>query len=218
MPVPEALPLEKRLFRQDVYQTIKNWIIDGTLEPLEKIRDADLALQLGVSRTPIREALRQLEDEKLIETKSNAWTRVTGVDTSLARRVYPILRVLEPLALELGFMNLEPHNFIAMKALNIAVQQHLETTNPKAAALEDTALHSLWTGRCQNPELLRILADLKTNHIRLEIHYWRGGNTAKKSVREHQKIIAALEKKDIELAKRELEAHWTRALARWEAR
>jgi DNA-binding GntR family transcriptional regulator len=218
MPIPDTLPLEKRLFREDVYSTIQNWIIDGTLEPLEKIRDTDLATQLGVSRTPVREALRRLEDEGLIETKVNAWTRVSGVDKSLASRVYPILRLLEPLALELSFSHLEAIDFKLMKTLNKTVQQHLTTANPKAAALEDTALHSLWTGRCNNPELLSILADLKTNHIRLEIHYWRGGKAASKSVHEHQKIIAALENKDLAAAKRELEAHWTRALARWEAK
>jgi DNA-binding GntR family transcriptional regulator len=217
MPIPEAPALEKRLFREDVYSTIQNWIVDGTLEPLEKIRDADLATQLGVSRTPIREALRRLEDEGLIETKVNAWTRVTGVDKNLATRVYPILRLLEPLALELAFTHLESNDLAQMKTLNKAVQQNLEAANAKGAALEDTALHSLWIGRCQNPELLSILADLKTNHIRLEIHYWRGGKTASKSVAEHQKIITALENKDLASAKRELEAHWTRALARWEA-
>jgi DNA-binding GntR family transcriptional regulator len=216
MPIPKAPPLEKRLYRNDVYSTIKDWIIDGTLLPLEKIRDTDLAIQLGVSRTPIREALRRLEDEALIETKSNAWTRVSGVDESLAARVYPILRLLEPLALEQGFANLEPNDFTRMKTLNKAVQKHLETADAKAAALEDTALHNLWTGRCENPELLSILADLKTNHIRLEIHYWRGGKAAAKSVSEHQKIIVALENHDLETAKRELETHWTRALTRWE--
>jgi DNA-binding GntR family transcriptional regulator len=216
MPIPVTLPLEKRLFRDDVYSTIKSWIVDGTLEPLEKIRDADLALQLGVSRTPVREALRRLEDEKLIETKVNAWTRVVGVDAGLAARVYPILRVLEPLALELSFGFLEPPDFVGMKSLNQSVRLHLESGDAKQAALEDMALHGLWTGRCASPELLSILADLKTNHIRLEIHYWRGGRAALKSIAEHQKIIGALEKKDLLRAKTELEAHWTRALARWE--
>ena len=217
MPIPDTLPLEKRLFREDVYSAIQNWIIDGTLEPLEKIRDANLATQLGVSRTPVREALRRLEDEGLIETKVNAWTRVTDVDKSLASRVYPILRLLEPLALELAFIHLEPSDLIQMNTLNKAVQKNLEAMNAKNAALEDTALHSLWTGHCNNPELLSILANLKTNHIRLEIHYWRGGKEASKSVLEHQKIISAIENRDLTVAKRELEAHWTRALARWES-
>jgi DNA-binding GntR family transcriptional regulator len=80
MPVPPAAnKLEKSLMRDDVYSRLRDWIITGTLEPGEKLRDADLAEQLGVSRTPVREALRRLEDEGLIETKQNAWTRVAPV-------------------------------------------------------------------------------------------------------------------------------------------
>lgn len=215
MPVPQSPPLEKRLYREDVYSTIKTWIVHGDLKPLEKLRDADLALQLGVSRTPVREALRRLEDEGLVETKVNAWTRVAGVDSSFASRVYPILRVLEPLALELGFAWLDAADIAAMQQKNKRLEQFLTANHAKAAALEDTALHDLWTAKCQNPELLGVLSDLKTNHIRLEIHYWRCGLQAAKSIGEHLRIIAALEQQDLKAAKRELEAHWTRALARW---
>jgi DNA-binding GntR family transcriptional regulator len=215
MPVPLAPPLEKRLYREDTYQTIKNWIIEGTLLPLEKLRDVELAERLGVSRTPVREALRRLEDEGLIQTKQNAWTRVTGVDAALARRVYPILRVLEPLALELGFVALTSADFAQMRYLNQAVAHNLKP-NPKQAALEDTALHQLWTSGCQNPELVGIIQNLKTNHIRLEIHYWTDTPKNQQSILEHERIIAALEQQDLNAAKHELEAHWTRALSRWE--
>jgi DNA-binding GntR family transcriptional regulator len=216
MPVPLAPPLEKRLYREDTYQTIKNWIVEGTLLPLEKLRDVTLAERLGVSRTPVREALRRLEDEGLIETKTNAWTRVAGVDAALARRVYPILRVLEPLALELGFVRQTKPQLKAMRTLNQTVQQHLADHNPKQAALEDTALHRLWSHSCENPELLGIIENLKTNHIRLEIHYWTDTPKNQQSILEHENIIAALEQQDLKTAKHELEAHWTRALLRWE--
>jgi DNA-binding GntR family transcriptional regulator len=215
MPVPLAPPLEKRLYREDTYTTIKNWIVEGALLPLEKLRDLDLAQRLGVSRTPVREALRRLEDEGLVETKQNAWTRVTGVDAALARRVYPILRVLEPLALELGFAALTHTELKQMRHLNQSVAHNLKH-NPKQAALEDTALHQLWTDGCQNPELLGIIENLKTNHIRLEIHYWTDTPKNQQSIVEHQNIIAALEAQDLSAAKRELEAHWKRALLRWE--
>jgi DNA-binding GntR family transcriptional regulator len=216
MPVPLAPPLEKRLYREDTYQTIKNWIVEGTLLPLEKLRDVELAERLGISRTPVREALRRLEDEGLIETKQNAWTRVTDVDAALARRVYPILRVLEPLALELGFARLTNVDFAQMRHLNQAVAHKLKS-NPKQAALEDTALHQLWTHGCQNPELVGIIQNLKTNHIRLEIHYWTDTQKNQQSILEHDRIIIALEQQDLNAAKYELEMHWTRALLRWES-
>ena len=59
MPIIEPVPLEKTLMRDDVYQNLKSWIVQGTLEPEEKLRDIDLANQLGVSRTPVREADRK---------------------------------------------------------------------------------------------------------------------------------------------------------------
>jgi DNA-binding GntR family transcriptional regulator len=217
MPVPNTpLPLEKRLMREDVYTQLREWIIDGTLIPAEKLRDVELAERLGVSRTPVREALRRLEDEGLIETKQNAWTRVASVDASLAARIYPILRLLEPLALELSFPHFTAQDIQGMRKLNTRVQAALKRGDARIAALEDTALHETWTGRSQNPELCAIIRDLKTQHIRLEIAYW-GGEAALESVEEHARLISALETRDLKNAKRALESNWTRALARFQS-
>jgi DNA-binding GntR family transcriptional regulator len=207
--------LEKRLYREDVYAHLRDLIVSGALEPETRLRDADLAAQLGVSRTPVREALRRLEDEGLVETKLNAWTRVAPLDTRLPVRLYPILRALEPLALETAFAHFAPADLEHLRHLNANVKSALERGDAKTAALEDTALHHAWTGACDNPELLSIIAALKTQHIRLEIHYWRGGASALESVAEHERVIAALEAGDLKRARKELEAHWTRALARW---
>jgi DNA-binding GntR family transcriptional regulator len=228
MPVPPAASkLEKSLMRDDVYSRLRDWIITGTLEPGEKLRDADLAEQLGVSRTPVREALRRLEDEGLIETKQNAWTRVAPVTHELAARIYPILRLLEPLALERALPRMTGADIKTMRKLNGLVRQALKSADAKAAALNDTALHEAFTGlatlegRSANPELASIIGMLKTNHIRLEITYWRGGPAALESVLEHERIIQALElalqSRDPVPAKVAFEAHWQRALERWSA-
>jgi DNA-binding GntR family transcriptional regulator len=228
MPAPVAtIKLEKSLMRDDVYLQLRDWIITGMLEPGEKLRDADLAEQLGISRTPVREALRRLEDEGLIETKQNAWTRVAPVTHELAARIYPILRVLEPLALERALPRMTRVDIKTMRRLNGLVRQALKRGDAKAAALNDTALHEALTGlstsegRSVNPELSSIIGTLKTNHIRLEITYWRGGPAALESVLEHERIIQALEaglnSSDASTAKHEFELHWQRALERWSA-
>ena len=228
MPAPAtAIRLEKSLMRDDVYSRLRDWIITGTLEPGEKLRDADLAEQLGISRTPVREALRRLEDEGLIETKQNAWTRVAPVTPELAARIYPILRVLEPLALERALSRMTRADIKTMRKLNGLVRQALKRGDAKAAALNDTALHEALTGlsmpegRNANPELASIIGTLKTNHIRLEITYWRGGPAALESVIEHERVIQALEQSlnshDALPARLAFEAHWQRALERWSA-
>jgi DNA-binding GntR family transcriptional regulator len=228
MPTPDSpIKLEKSLMRDDVYSRLRDWIVTGTLEPEEKLRDADLAGQLGISRTPVREALRRLEDEGLIETKQNAWTRVAPVTHELAARIYPILQVLEPLALERALPRMTRADIKTMRRLNGLVRQALKRGDAKAAALNDTALHealtglSTFEGQNANPELSNIIATLKTNHIRLEITYWRGGPAALESVLEHERIIQALEQTlnshDSAPARLAFEAHWQTALERWNA-
>jgi DNA-binding GntR family transcriptional regulator len=226
MPAPAApIKLEKSLMRDDVYSRLRDWIVTGTLEPGEKLRDADLAEQLGISRTPVREALRRLEDEGLIETKQNAWTRVAPVTHELAARIYPILQVLEPLALERALPSMTRADIKTMRRLNGLVRQALKRGDAKAAALNDTALHEALTGfsapegRSASPELASIIGTLKTNHIRLEITYWRGGPAALESVLEHERVIQALEQSlsshDAAPARLAFEAHWQTALERW---
>jgi DNA-binding GntR family transcriptional regulator len=218
MPVVNPVPLEKSLMRNDVYQNLKTWIVQGVLEPEEKLRDIDLAAQLGVSRTPVREALRRLEDEGLVETKHNAWTRVSPVPFDLAERIYPIISTLEPLALEMAFESLTPENFAQMRDLNTELEQALILGDAKKAALVDSAFHDVFIRASKNLELIAILGGLKTNHIRLEITYWQAGTQALQSVQEHARLISALGQGNLEQAKRELAWNWIRALDRWNKR
>ena len=68
MPVPVvAEPISRVPTRETVACTLRGWIVDGTLAPEELLRDADLAQAFGISRTPVREALLQLEHEGLVE-------------------------------------------------------------------------------------------------------------------------------------------------------
>src|SRR5207248_3505224 len=77
MPIPQTeIRLTRSLARDEAYEKIRDWIIDGTLRPGELLRDQEIAQSLGVSRTPMREALRRLEDEGFVETALNRWTRV----------------------------------------------------------------------------------------------------------------------------------------------
>jgi DNA-binding GntR family transcriptional regulator len=158
--------------------------------------------------------LRRLEDEGLVQTKQNAWTRVSPVDVSLAARIYPILRLLEPLALELAAPSIGSQDFKHMQKLNAAIKKALEAGDGKSAALFDTDFHEVFIARCNNPELIQMIHNLKTNHIRLEIAYWRGGKNALESVFEHERLIAALEKQDLKAAKLALEQNFVRALNR----
>ena len=101
MPLPQSeSKLSRTLAREEVYGRLRAWIIDGRLRPGELLRDQDIAATVGVSRTPVREALRRLEDEGLVETALNRWTRVAPIDVGKAAEIYAIVEALELFALE----------------------------------------------------------------------------------------------------------------------
>src|SRR5689334_15799597 len=102
--------IQRTFVREEAYRTLRNWILDGTLAPGVQIRDREIAEQLGVSRTPIREALLRLEDEGLVQTKPNRATRVTTIDFHNAFHLYSIVWTLEQLALTQAFGSItDPH-------------------------------------------------------------------------------------------------------------
>ncbi len=99
MPVPVvAEPISRIPTRETVAETLRAWIIDGTLAPEEVLRDSDLAQTFGISRTPVREALLQLEHEGLVESHPGRWTRVTPLDPALLVGLYPVWSELETLS------------------------------------------------------------------------------------------------------------------------
>ena len=80
LPVSDTAPVERRLLRDVVYKRLYDGILDGTLEPGETLLDEKLTAWLGVSRTPIREALMKLADIGLVEMAPNRYTRVAPID------------------------------------------------------------------------------------------------------------------------------------------
>ena len=208
MSLPGTLPdLERTLMREDVYNRVRDWIVQGVLEPEEKLRDADLALKLNVSRTPVREALRRLEDEGLVETRAQSWTRVAPLEEALAGRIYPLLQALEPLALSFGFARMNAGDLERMRTANTALEQAILRNDAKAAAQADAQFHAVYLERAENPELSGILRALKAQHTRFELYFWQKG-ARDQSLAEHARVLDALEHRDLERAKQGLALNW----------
>jgi DNA-binding GntR family transcriptional regulator len=208
MPIPQTSTLERPNLRETIYANLRDWIIQGVLQPEEKLKDDDLAKRLGVSRTPVREALMRLEDEGFIETSANRWTKVSSVTLEDARRIYPIVATLETLALEFAFKHLTREDFKEMRGANQQLQKALDAKKPVDAARADVAFHSVFIERSQNPELIHMLNELKHKHERLEIAYFGDATLGKHSPKQHLQIVKALESSNLKGATRALEENW----------
>ena len=213
MPVPaSAVPLTRRCLSDDAYAQLRNWIIDGTLAPGESLRDEALAEALGMSRTPVRDALQRLENEGLVVTSSTRRTSVSPVTLKQARDIYPITVALEVMALRLALPLMDAPALDAMRAANAELAAALAAGNAAVATLADEAAHGAFIARCGNDELQAMLADLKAKVRRLECAFW-GWADRTPSVRDHEELIAALEARDGETAERVLARNWDRGLA-----
>jgi len=215
MPLPATVnPIERPLVREQVYMRLRDWIVGGVLEPNEQMRDLDLARRLGVSRTPVREALRRLEDEGFVHTAANRWTRVAPATVGDARRWYPIIWSLESLAVRTGGGRLQASDLDEMQRANERMRTALGEKNVVEASIADHDFHMVYIRRSENPELINILQILKVKLRRIELAYFRGSIVAARSVVEHEAILRALKDADLEAAARAVEANWRDSLER----
>lgn len=218
MPLPErARPVERASAREQVYSTLREWIVRGVLEPGEKLRDGEIAESLGVSRTPVREAVRRLEDEGLVESSASRWTRVSGLDLAEAARIYPMVWSLEPLALRFAGPRLGEAEIERMENANERLRHAADKGDEEStvgASEADREFHQVFIDASDNAELIRILEELKTKLLRLEVVYFGGGELADLSISEHERILEALRARDYEAAAGVVESNWKQSLRR----
>jgi DNA-binding GntR family transcriptional regulator len=214
MPIPStAATLLRSLAREDVYRTIKKWIVDLQLAPGEVIRDQELAASLGVSRTPVREALRRLEDEGLIVTSFHKWTKVAPSDIAEAEQLYPAVAALEAIATELAAPHLSSADLKQLNTLNKALEQAVKQHDAEQAAVLDAQFHALIVQRSGNAEIEKLLAALLPRIRRIELAHFGSQPIAQQSIKEHKAIIDALKKRDGKLAADMMKANWLLAPA-----
>ncbi|MGD1949401.1 MAG: GntR family transcriptional regulator [Leptolyngbyaceae cyanobacterium] len=214
MPIPPTHLLSRTFIRDDVYVSLRDWIVSGELEPGEKLKDKELAAQLGVSRTPIREALRKLEDEGLVETAANRWTRVAPITLSDAENIYPIIQNLETLALTLAFPHLSAQSIQAMTTANSKLKMALEQNNPHTAMVADATFHQTLTDTANNVELSAILKQLKSKYQRIELAYFSQADLLLASFEEHRLLISAIKANDLAAAQQALTSNWQGSIDR----
>ncbi len=192
MPLPQSeSKLSRTLAREEVYGRLRAWIIDGTLRPEELLRDQDIAATVGVSRTPVREALRRLEDEGLVETALNRWTRVAPIDVAKAAEIYAIVEALELFALGTAIRRLTSQDVTRMREANQAMRRAAELQDPAAAVIADESFHEVWIERANNRELSVLLRQFRIKLRRVELAYFDAAARALSSFREHAAIIRA---------------------------
>ncbi len=196
------------LLRDEAYDRIRRAIVDGTLPPGAPLRDADLADQLGLSKAPVREALRRLTDDGLVDSKPQSYTRVSDVMSPGVTDAREIVRLLHEFAVRQAASRCRPADIAAMRAANDRFAAAIEAGDIAAAVQADDELHDVPVRLAGNAAVAATL-DRYTPLLRRLEHARFSSALAWNSVERHTQLIDALEARDTDTAVAVISTIWT---------
>ncbi|MBP3701272.1 MAG: GntR family transcriptional regulator [Lachnospiraceae bacterium] len=193
--------------REAVYLTLRRAILTNAFQPGDRLMEMKLAAQLGVSRTPVREAIHLLEKESLVRQIPHKGVVVAGITLKQLRDVLEIRSMLEELAVQLACRRGTEEGFAQLKAaaedFAKAVKQEKDVT---VLAAKDVAFHDVIYHMTDNERLIELVGSLWQQIYRYRIERLKGVNR-ESLVQEHQDLVAALCARDEEAAVRMARLH-----------
>ncbi len=191
----EYLPL-----RDVVFNTLRQAILRGDLKPGERLMEISLANKLGVSRTPVREAIHKLEQEGLVLMIPRRGAEVAQITEKSLRDVLEVRGALEELAVRLACERMTGQ---ALGELNRAAERFEKTLGSSditSVAEADVAFHDVIYMATDNQRLIALLNNLREQMYRYRVEYLKRGECHAQLLSEHQEIIEAITNKEVERA------------------
>ncbi len=198
----EYLPL-----RDVVFNTLRQAILTGEMKPGERLMEIHLANKLGVSRTPIREAIRKLELEGLVIMIPRRGAEVAQITWKNLKDVLEVRRALDVLAIELACDRMTQEE---LQELYRACEDFAEATKTKDArqiAQADVALHDLIVASTRNNRLIQLVNNLAEQMYRYRFEYIKDTSQHERLVQEHNDMYQSILRKDKESAARAVRKH-----------
>lgn len=198
----EYLPL-----RDLVFNTLRQAILKGELKPGERLMEIQLADKLGVSRTPIREAIRKLELEGLVLMIPRRGAEVAKISHKSLQDVLEVRRSLEELATDLACQRMTDADVDALTQAEENFRLAIESGVEMKIAEADEAYHDIIYQATGNAKLIQIINNLREQMYRYRLEYIKDEAQRGTLMAEHEKILEAIKIRDIIRAKALMKEH-----------
>ncbi|MCW2867018.1 MAG: GntR family transcriptional regulator [Marmoricola sp.] len=189
MDLPARDPLPRRLLRDDVLERLRDAVVDGTLAPGAQLRDQELAGWLGVSRTPVREALLRLEQAGLVHTTPGRSTTVATLEDRAVADAQSVVAAMHALAVREGCPRLGERDLVEMRAAADDFAAALGAGDVEAALAADDRLHGVPVRASGNRAVAAVLEQYTPVVRRLERLRF-GSLAGRGSVALHDELVA----------------------------
>lgn len=195
--------LEKHLtLREKILENIRDAIVSGTLKGGSRVSEPELAERYGISRTPIREAFRQLESEGYLTVIPRRGAVVSEFTPKDIEEFYAIKSIMEGFAARLACENLSAKDLDRLQSINDKLAELANSGDIKHFFKVHSDFHELFIKAADNEKLHELIAGLVTKFQRLRFTSLSLPGRMLVSVQEHEKIIDAFRKKDADLAEK----------------
>lgn len=193
--------------RDIVFETLRTAILDGKLKPGERVMEVQLAEKLGVSRTPVREAIRKLELEGLLVMLPRKGAYVADVSIKDVLNVLEVRASLEGLAASLAAERITEEEIESLRKSADEFEEMNRLNDRDGMVQKDTEFHSVLLNASRNNKLLSIVEGLSDYVQRFRVIYFTEYSDAKNIMDEHRAILNAISERDGEKANQVAQDH-----------
>lgn len=198
----EYLPL-----REVVFYSLRDAILTGQLQPGERLMEIQLAEKLGVSRTPVREAIRKLELEGLAVMIPRKGAEVAKITRKQLKDVLEVRRALEELAVQLACKRITPQEKGELEAVHEHVKLMVEQQNLSEIVSADVQFHETIYKAADNERLLQMLHNLRQQMYRYRMEYLKNRANHEVMIEEHSAILKAIQECQLSDATKAMRLH-----------
>ena len=193
--------------RDVVFNTLREAILKGDLKPGERLMELQLASKLGVSRTPIREAIRMLEQEGLAVTTPRKGAEVAKMTLKDMEDVLEIRDALDELAVRIACQKISDEQLRPLEDVKELFEKSTQTGNVKKIAEADVSFHDVIYEATGNPKLVTLLNNLREQVYRYRVEYIKDPKNYPTLIAEHEAILDSLKNRDVKNAVEAMHVH-----------
>jgi DNA-binding GntR family transcriptional regulator len=193
--------------REVIFNTLREAIIIGELKPGERLMEVQLAEKMGVSRTPVREAIRKLELEGLVDMRARRGAQVADLSVKDIMDVLEVRATLDGLATALSATRITEEEIKELKHVNSQFISFVEKENLQGTIKKDVEFHDIIYHSSRNEKLIQIANNLREQIQRFRVIYLKDFNSTKEIIKEHKDIFDAIQSKEPQLAQELAQKH-----------
>lgn len=196
------IKLNRKSLHERVADELRDQIISGVMKPGEKLSVNELALDIGVSMTPLREAIKLLAAENLIEITPHRGASVSLITIEHTRALFEVIAGMEGLAAELATHRMTDADRAQLQALHEKMRSHSHDVSPSKYFECNRKIHDAVVDYARNPILQEQRGKLAQQAARVRFFALKNSGRREEAMQEHENLMQAFERRDADAARR----------------